>query len=620
MKIPLQKRLREQVLLADGAMATYLYQQGVPVQICFEELNVDQPRIIEEVHRAYIQAGAQVIETNTYGANRERLARYGLDEKVVAINRQGARIARQVAGEEVYVLGAIGSILAGRLIDYDAEEYRGWYEEQAAALLEEGVDGIILETFLDLEELQIAVQAVRSLSELPLFAQFSLLENGRTRDAYPLSEAFAALADQVDGVGFNCRLGPVEILRNLEQCQIPEGLWLSTFPNASRLGLVEGELKYKSHPEYFAQVAELLLQQGTNLIGGCCGTTPEHIARMRPIVNQAKPVKRTNPSLNQDELQKETIVIPPRRRPTVVEKVRSQQTVICEFDTPKDLEIGAFLYGAQKLHQAGADAITMADNALATTRVSNMALGSILKSQFDIEPLLHIACRDRNLLGQQSHLMGLHALGIDQILVITGDPTRIGDLPGASSVYDLTSFELIRMVKQLNQGLSFSGKPLQQKSNFVVGCAFNPHVRQIERAVKRLEKKIEAGADFVMTQPIYDAQGIEQLYQATQHLDIPIFVGIMPITSYRNALFLHNEVPGIKIAADVIKLMERTPDPVEARRLGVQICQELLDVASQYFRGIYLITPFDYWSMSEELIRYLKAKEPVKSLTGYHAK
>jgi homocysteine S-methyltransferase len=614
-KIPLQKRLREQVLLADGAMATYLYQQGVPVQICFEELNVDQPSIIEEVHRTYIQAGSQVIETNTYGANRERLTRYGLERKVSSINRQGARIARQVAGEEVYVLGAIGSILAGRLIDYDVEEYRGWYEEQATALLEGGVDGIILETFLDLEELQIAVQAVRSLTELPLFAQFSLLENGRTRDAYPLSEAFAVLSDQVDGVGFNCRLGPVEILRNLEQCHIPEGLWLSIFPNASRLGLVEGELRYKSHPEYFAQVTELLLQQGTNLIGGCCGTTPEHIARMRPIVTQVRPIKRTNPSLNQEPPRRETIVIPTRRRPTVVEKVKQQQTIICEFDTPKGLEIDTFLHGAQKLHQAGADAITMADNALATTRVSNMALGSILKTQFDIEPLLHIACRDRNLLGQQSHLMGLHALGIDQILVITGDPTRIGDLPGASSVYDLTSFELIRMVKQLNQGLSFSGKPLQQKANFVVGCAFNPHVRQIERAVRRLEKKIEAGADFVMTQPIYDAQGIEQLYQATKHLDIPIFVGIMPITSYRNALFLHNEVPGIKIAPDVIELMERTPDPVEARRLGVQICQDLLEVASEYFRGIYLITPFDYWSMSEELIRYLKAKEPLESFS-----
>lgn len=607
MRIPLREYLQKQVLLGDGAMATYLYQQGIPVQICYEELNVTNPDMIKRIHHEYLQAGAKLLETNTYGANRDRLSRYGLEQKVSKINREGVMVAREVAGDNAYVVGSIGSILAGRVMEYDPEEYHDLYEEQATALLYGGVDGILLETFLDVHEISIAVQAVRSLTDLPIFAQFSLLDLERTRDAYTLSEAFAELADQVEGVGLNCRLGPVEILRCLEKCVIPEQLFLSVFPNAGRLGLIEGEFRYKSHPEYFAETTQLLIEQGVNLIGGCCGTTPLHTAKMSEVVEGVKPVKRTNPSIESIENGQGSIIVhKEREKPTIVEKVQSQRTIICEFDTPKDLDIQDFLIGSQALHHAGVDAITMADNALATARMSNLALGATLKSNYGINPLLHVACRDRNLLGQQSHLMGLHALGIDQILVITGDPTRIGDLPGASSIYDVTSFELIRMVKQLNKGISFSGRQLNQQANFAVGCAFNPHVRKIEKAVERLEKKVEAGADFVMTQPIYDEEQILRLYEATKNIPIPIFVGIMPLTSYRNALFLHNEVPGIKIADQVLAQMEIIKDNTEARQVGIAICKELLDVTMKYFRGIYLITPFAHWQMSVELTSYIR--------------
>jgi homocysteine S-methyltransferase len=284
--------------------------------------------------------------------------------------------------------------------------------------------------------------------------------------------------------------------------------------------------------------------------------------------------------------------------------------VICEFDPPKDLDISGFLLGAERLHRAGVDAITMADNSLATARMSNMALGAILKDRYGIEPLLHVACRDRNLIGQQSHLMGLWALGIDQILVITGDPTRMGDLPGASSIYDVTSIELIRMVKQLNEGISFSGKILKQKARFVVGAAFNPHVRKPDAAVKRLEKKVEAGADFIMTQPVYDEQGILDVYEMTKGIDIPVFIGIMPLTSYRNALFLHHEVPGIKIPEEALKRMEAKQNDKEAgRQEGVRMAKELLEVALEKFAGIYLITPFSYWQMTEELTRFIHQKD-----------
>ena len=600
--------LRNSLLVGDGAIATYLYQQGISIGHCTEELVLSNPSLISEVHEAYYRAGARVIETHTFGANRERLTRYGLESKVTRLNREAVHIARESVGSDAYVLGVIGSICAGKVPVYDEEEYRAMYEEQAVALLHEGVDGILLETFLDLKELLLAVEAIRLLTPLPVFAQLSMMEIGRTRDAFTISEAFEKLASHgVNGVGINCRFGPVEVLRTLEKTIVPEQMILTAFPNAGRLGMSNGELHYKSMPDYFEETAGLLVDQGVRLLGGCCGTTPEHIVRIAKVLENKRPVKRKNPPRDGYQLpSNEMIVMHKRTRPNVAQQVRKKQrTIICEFDPPKDLDIMRFLQGAKKLKQAGVDAITMADNSLATARMSNLALGAILK-KYDIEPLVHIACRDRNLLGQQSHLMGLHALGIDQILVITGDPTRMGDLPGAHSIYDVTSFELIRMVKQLNEGISFSGRKLKQKARFVVGAAFNPHVRKLEAAVKRLEKKIKAGADFVMTQPVYDPDGVIRVHEATKSLDIPVFIGVMPLTGYRNALFLHNEVPGIKIPESVLKRMEKTTDKESGKREGVQVAKELLEVAMEKFEGIYLITPFSNWQMTEELTRFIR--------------
>jgi homocysteine S-methyltransferase len=609
----LLERLRTSLMVGDGAMTTYLYQQGVSVGQCTEELVLSNPSLVAEVHQAYYEAGARVIETHTYGANRERLSRYGLSNKVIRINREAVKIAKDSVGDDAYVVGAIGSICAGRVPAYDEDEYRAMYEEQATALLLAGVDGILLETFLDVKEILLAVEVIRPLTDLPIIAQLSMLEVGRTRDAYTLTEAFQMLAERgVDGVGLNCRLGPMEILRALEKTVVPENVVLTAFPNAGRLGMNDGgKLTYKSTPDYFEETADLLVAQGINLLGGCCGTTPEHIRRLAQALVGKRPVKRKNPAW--DVILQETvesITVRQRVKTTVVDKAREGRVVICEFDPPKDLDISGFLLGAERLHRAGVDAITMADNSLATARMSNMALGAILKDRYGIEPLLHVACRDRNLIGQQSHLMGLWALGIDQILVITGDPTRMGDLPGASSIYDVTSIELIRMVKQLNEGISFSGKILKQKARFVVGAAFNPHVRKPDAAVKRLEKKVEAGADFIMTQPVYDEQGILDVYEMTKGIDIPVFIGIMPLTSYRNALFLHHEVPGIKIPEEALKRMEAKQNDKEAgRQEGVRMAKELLEVALEKFAGIYLITPFSYWQMTEELTRFIHQKD-----------
>ncbi|MGG2482909.1 bifunctional homocysteine S-methyltransferase/methylenetetrahydrofolate reductase [Brevibacillus borstelensis] len=608
-KKDLRAYLQDNLLIGDGAMATQLYRTGVPVGVSFEELCLSNPQLVHDVHKAYYDAGARLLETNTFGANRDALSRYGLEHKVTRINRAAVAIAREAAKEDAFVVGSIGSILAGRVRQKAMDEFRDQFEEQAIALIHAGVDGLILETFLDVEELLLAIDVIRPLTDQPLICQLATLEVGRTRDGYTLTEAFSLLQKAgADIVGLNCRLGPAEILRSYERVQVPEGTLLSAFPNAGRLGLTDGEYAYKSSPEYFAESAKRLREQGVRLLGGCCGTTPEHVKAMADALHGLAPQVRVNPSETENERPSlSSYNVRDRQKPSIVERVKTGTTIIVEFDPPKDLDTEGFLQGCCELHKAGADSITLADNSLANVRMSNMALGAIMKSQYGMDPLIHIACRDRNLIGQQSHLMGLHALGIDQVLVVTGDPSRFGDLPGASSVFDVTSFDLIRMVKQLNEGISFSGRPLKQKAQFIVGAAFNPNVRQIDAAIKRLEKKVEAGADFIMTQPVYDAEAIRLVYESTKHINIPVFIGIMPLTSQRNAEFLHNEVPGIKLSDEALARMRKVQGE-EARQEGIKMAKELLDAAIPIFNGIYLITPFNYYAMSVELIQYVRQK------------
>ncbi len=634
--------LQENLIVADGAMATLLYQLGVPVGTCYEELNLTNPGLIRSVHEAYIQAGARLIETNTFGVNRDALKRYGFEDKVGEIIRAGVEICREAAGDKAFVLGSIGSIVAGRVRTERLSQYLSQYEEQAMALLEGKVDGIILETFQDLEELLFALQIVRDLTHRPIFAQLATLQVGRTRDGYTVSEAFKLLNESgADVIGLNCRLGPAEMLRTLERSQTPEGAILSIFPNAGRLGLLDGELSYKSSPQYFAEYALRLREQGVRIIGGCCGTTPEHVRAMADAWKALSPVSRVNPieanlgisegrnqdqgklgqSTSQNQSQKMMQAFDLKMNPiengvapqkTILDQVGEGLTVIVELDPPKDLETEGFFRGCQALYQAGAAAVTMADNSLANVRMSNMALGALMKERYGIEPLLHVACRDRNLIGQQSHLMGLHALGINQVLVITGDPSRFGDLPGASSVFDVSSFDLIRMTKQLNEGITFSGQPLNNQANFIVGTAFNPYVRNFEAAIKRLERKVEAGADFVMTQPIYDEETLELIYGGTKNISIPIFIGVMPLTSQRNAEFLHNEVPGISLSNEALRRMNGLKGEA-ARKEGIAMSKELLNLAMKRFNGIYLITPFNYYEMTAELTEYVRNKSRLLS-------
>lgn len=611
-------------LTGDGAMGTYLYQLGFPVGASYEEFNLEKPDIILDIHRRYVEAGAKLVETNTYSANRDKLSKFGLEQDAAAINRAGVRLAREAAGDAAYVLGAVGSLAGGRKRPAGRERVRQNVREQAEALLEEGVDGIILETYYLLEELEAALEAVRLLDgRVPVICQLATDGNGLTLDGIPYAGAFQRLLGSgADVVGFNCHSGPGGILRALDRLGADSawtpGVPLSVYPNAGLPGILDGRYTYLATPEYFADMALKFAAAGARIIGGCCGTTPEHIAAIAQALENYAPaagdavvkVKEPQPAVRDKAVVAESVPEPAAsegNQPSIVELVRESITVIVELDSPRDLASGKFMTGAAALRDAGADAITMADNSLAQTRMSNLAMGYLVKDRLGMRPLLHVACRDRNLIGTQSHLMGLHALGIDHLLAITGDPAGVGDLPGASSVYDLNSFELIRMSKQLNEGIAFSGKPLKQRAGFVVGSAFDPNVKYIDKAVLRMEKKIEAGADYFMTQPVYDAAMVERLYQATRHIKTPIFVGIMPLISGRNAEFLHNEVPGIRIP-DAVRSQMAGLEGEEGRKMGVKLAKELLDVILGRFNGIYLMTPMLFYEMTAELTRYAKER------------
>ncbi len=488
--MPFLDDLKQKILVADGAIGTLLYSYGIGH--CFEELNISHPDQVEQVHRAYLQAGAQVLQTNTYGANYEKLLRYGLEDQVKEINRRAVQIVKSVVQDEAYILGTIGGIRGVKKKATSLSDIKAYFMEQVDALLTEGVDGILLETYYDLEELKTVLSLARSITPLPIVAQVSLHEIGILQDGIPIAQAFQELEELgANVVGLNCRQGPYHMIRSFEEAPLPSKALLSAYPNASLPDLVDGKLTYSSSPAYFEESALALREQGVRLIGGCCGTTPEHIKGIAQAVRGLEPVTEKETKTHQQRI--EVHYADNKREQHLHEIVQQRPSIIVELDPPKQLSTEKFFAGALALKEAGIDAVTMADNSLASPRISNLAMGSILKNQYNIRPLCHITCRDRNLIGLQSHIMGLHTVGINQLLAVTGDPTKVGDFPGASSVYDLSSFELIHLIKQFNEGISFSGKPLGQKTSFSVAGAFNPNVRHLDKAVKRLEKKIEQG-------------------------------------------------------------------------------------------------------------------------------
>lgn len=478
-------KLKQNILVADGAMGTILYSDGLDT--CPEAYNLTHPDKIERIHRSYIESGADIIQTNTYGANFEKLKVFGLEHKVKEIHKAAVQIAKKAANDETFILGTVGGFRGVKQEDLGLEAIQYHTEIQVDTLIEEGVDGLLFETYYDLEELTNIIQATKRKHRIPIIAQLTALNTNYLRDGTEINTALQRVVDSgADIVGLNCHHGPHHMQQSFSHIELPDNAYLSCYPNASLLDIENSRFKYSDNAEYFGKVAEQLIQEGVRIIGGCCGTTPEHIQYIKSSVANLKPVSTKN-------------VIPIKKynspshvntqQQNLTTKVKARPTIIVELDTPKHLDTETFFRNIKKLDDAQIDAVTLADNSLATVRISNVAAASIIKQQYDIEPLVHITCRDRNLIGLQSHLLGLSLLNVNEILTITGDPSKIGHLPGATNVYDVNSKGLTEIALRFNEGINTDGDALKTKTNFNIAGAFDPNVRKLEGSVKRAEKK-----------------------------------------------------------------------------------------------------------------------------------
>ena len=597
-------KLQNNVLVADGAIGTIFYSEGLDT--CPEAYNLTHPEKVERIHRSYIDAGADVIQTNTYGANFEKLKAFGLEHKVKEIHKAAVQIAKKAANEDTFILGTVGGFRGVKQDDLSLSTIQYHTEHQIDTLVDEGVDALLFETYYDLEELKGIVVSTKRKHHIPIIAQLTASNTNYLVDGTPINDALKQLVEcGADIVGLNCHHGPHHMQRSFSHIELPDKAFLSCYPNASLLDIENSEFKYSDNAQYFGDVAQELINEGVRLIGGCCGTTPEHIRYIKTSVKNLRPVAHKNViPINKKVNRKKDL----NSKQLLTSKVKQGPTVIVELDTPKHLDTDQFFNNIGKLDGADIDAVTLADNSLATVRVSNIAAASIIKQRFNIEPLVHITCRDRNLIGLQSHLLGLSLIGVNEILAITGDPSKVGHLPGATNVYDVNSKGLTEIALRFNQGINTDGDALKKHTNFNIAGAFDPNVRKLDGAVKRLEKKVASGMSYFITQPVYSKEKIKQVYEATKHLNTPFFIGIMPIANYNNALFLHNEVPGIKMSEEVLNQFKAVKDDKEkTKELSLRLSKELIDTVHEYFNGLYIITPFQKVDYSLELAAYSKS-------------
>lgn len=599
--------LRNGLMLGDGAVGTLLHQRGEPLDGCYDAYNLEKPAVVARVHSDYLAAGARLIEANTFGANRVKLRKFGREPQVREINEAGARLAVDLARPAgAFVAGSVGPITPDPSLTIEPQGQSEIYLEQFQGLAAGGVDLFFLETFNHLTELILALKAAKGVSGLPVIASLSFSDDGHTADGFRVNEAFRQLrAAGADVVGLNCHMGPGGIEKLLREMELRAGDLVSAYPNAGRPQFYEGRHIYHPTPQYFADYVPKLVAQGARLIGGCCGTTPETIRAMCEAMRGRRPVSvKPGWPVLEVPLSAKT---PPTEGQSLLDVYQQKALIVTELDPPKNLQMDKMLEGARALKEAGTDFVTLADNSLAILRLSNMASAHLIRQKTGLEPVLHLACRDRNLLGLQSELMGLHALGLHHVLALTGDPAKMGDHPGATSVYDVNSIGLIKTVKRLNEGFAANGRDLKGKTQFVIGCAFNPNARNLDSQCKKLEDKLKAGAQFVMTQPMFDLSLIKTTRDRTQGFGVPVLAGVMPLLNSRNAEFLHNEVPGILIP-DSIRERLRGKEGPSGNNEGLAIARDFCQEVLEHFKGIYLITPLMRFDLTADLSRFIREK------------
>jgi|SRR5579872_2634287 len=600
MRTPFLAELENRVLVCDGAMGTMLYAHGIFLNRSFDELNLTQPDLVAEVHQAYVRAGADVLETNTFGANRVKLVPFGLADRVHAINVQGARIARHAAREQAYVAGAIGPLGIrvepwGKTGVDEAEEI---FREQAKALLEGGVDLFVLETFRDINEIGAAISAVRSICDLPIVAQMTTEEDGNSLDGVAPETFVPDLeARGADVVGLNCSVGPAAMLETVERMARVAHSKLSAQPNAGKPREVEGRNLYLSSPEYMASYARRFINAGVRLVGGCCGTTPDHIRAIKAAVRSLAPA-----AVRRDGKGTPAAASAAAALPRVAREQKSRMAnslarggfvVSVELVPPRGYQTEALVDQARRLKIRGVDLVNIPDSPRASAHMSALAAAVLIQQQAGVETILHYACRDRNLLGMQSDLLGAHSMGIRNLLLTTGDPPKIGDYPDATAVFDVDSIGLANMVSRLNGGFDIGRQPIGNPTAFHVGVAVNPGALNLDEELRRFKYKVEAGAEFAITQPVFDAAEFRAFVTAIREHNIPgipILAGIMPLDSLRHAEFMANEVPGVRVPEGVVERMRRADADGRAAAEGLTIAREIAVEIRPLVQGVQIST------------------------------
>jgi homocysteine S-methyltransferase len=594
----------ERVLVCDGAMGTMLYAKGVFINKSFDALNLTQPDLVAEVHQEYVRAGADIIETNTFGANRIKLGAFGLADKLHAINAQGARLARHAAREQAYVAGAIGP-LGIRIEPWGktgVDEARELFREQAQALADGGVDLFILETFRDVNEIGAAIDAVRSVSSAPIVAQMTTEEDGNTLDGTP-PEKFAPELERRGAtiIGVNCAVGPAPMLDTIERMADVTTLKLSAQPNAGQPRDVEGRNIYLCSPDYMASYARRFITHNVRIVGGCCGTTPEHIRQIKAAVRALAPAVVRGA----DAAERLAKAIAPQLRtssdvPPVAREAKSRFAQLLSRGTfvtavellpPRGFQTEQVIERAKRLKIGGVDLVSVPDGHRAGARLSALALAVLIEQQAGIETLLQYACRDRNLLGIQSDLLGAHAMGLRNVLLVTGNPGRVGDYPDATAVFDVDSIGLTHVVARLNHGSDVGGQAIGAPTAFHIGVSVNPSASSLDEELRRFEYKVEAGAEFVVTRPIFDVADFEQVRARLVRAGVPIVAGVFPFESLRNAEFMANEVPGMRVPDALLDRMRRADGAEAAAAEGIAIAREVVRALRGSVQGVQVFTP-----------------------------
>jgi len=593
---PFREAIESRVLVCDGAMGTMLYARGIFLNRSFDELNLTQPDLVAEVHQAYVRAGADVLESNTFGANRVKLAAFGLAERVHAINAQGARIARHAARDQVYVAGAIGPLGIrvepwGKTGIDEAEEY---FREQARALVDGGVDLFVLETFRDVNEIGAAIRAVRSLGNLPIVAQMTTEDDGNSLDGVA-PETFVPELEQLgaDVIGLNCSVGPAPMLETIERMARVTQRRLSAQPNAGKPREIEGRNLYLCSPDYMASYARRFINAGVRLVGGCCGTTPEHIRAIKSAVRSLAPggARKDGKGSVAPAVAVPSAPVAREQKSRMANTLaRGGFVVSVELVPPRGFQADGLVEQARRLNIHGVDLINVPDSPRASARMSALAAAVLVQQQAGVETILHYACRDRSLLGMQSDLLGAHSMGVRNLLLITGDPPKLGDYPDATAVSEVDSIGLANAVTRLNTGLDIGGQAIGSPTAFHVGVAVNPGALSLDEELRRFAYKVEAGAEFAITQPVFDVEEFRAFVERVRAHQIPIIAGLMPLESLRHAELMANEVPGVRVPEAIVERMRRADADGRAADEGLAIAREVAAEIRPLVRGVQIST------------------------------